>query len=75
MKIDLPDNIINLEQDKFLFELAVVLYTQAKISMGKAAKIAGMPYVEFQFRLAELKIPLNYNEEMLKNDFGAEAVL
>jgi predicted HTH domain antitoxin len=75
MKIELPDNIINAEREKILFDLAVILYTQAKISLGKAARIAGMSYVDFQFKLAELKISMNYNEEMLKEDFGIDATL
>lgn len=70
MKIEISEQLLSKNREEILFELAVILYTQAKISLGKASKIAGIPYVDFQFKLAELGIPINSSEDLLQQDFN-----
>jgi predicted HTH domain antitoxin len=49
-------------------ELAVLLYQKGKLSMGKAAELAGTNRIQFQFLLASRQIPVNYDvEELLKD--------
>ena len=58
----------NLTEAEMRTELAVVLYQKRKLSMGKAAKLAGIPRIQFQFLLASREIPVNYDVEDLKQD-------
>ncbi len=66
MQIDFPD--IGLSQAELTLELAVTLFQQAKISLGKAAEVAGMSHVEFQHVLAERNIALHYDLTDLEED-------
>ncbi len=50
-------------------ELAVVLYQRGKISMRKAAEVAGMNRIQFQFLLASRQIPISYDTEELMKDW------
>lgn len=47
--------------------LAVRLYEDGRISIGRAAGIAGLTRVQFESELAKRKISL-YDVEMLEND-------
>lgn len=58
----------NLTEAEIRTELAVVLYQKRNLSMGKAAKLAGIPRIQFQFLLASREIPVNYDVEDLRQD-------
>lgn len=49
-------------------EYALNLYQNGEMSLEKAAEISSLSIWEFLDKLAEKKIPLNYNIEDLKND-------
>ncbi|MBA2680474.1 MAG: UPF0175 family protein [Ktedonobacteraceae bacterium] len=66
MQIDFPD--IGLSEAELTLELAVALFQQKKISLGKAAEVAGMSHVEFQHILAERNIVLHYDLADLDED-------
>jgi len=61
MQIELPDNL-GVSETEARLELAVALYARRKISMGRAAELAGVGHLDMQQALAERDIPLNYDE-------------
>lgn len=66
INIDLPSDILLIlnESEKELkkrikFSLAIQLYVQQKITIGKAAQIAGMSRFEFETALSDNNIPIS----------------
>jgi prevent-host-death family protein len=54
--------------------LAVKLFDEEVVSLGKAAKLAGVSYVEFVNHLGALKIPVaRYTEDELAQELAAFA--
>ena len=49
-------------------DFAVGMYTGRHLSMGKAAKVAGIPYAEFMRELGRRGICVNYSEEDFLHD-------
>ena len=49
-------------------EMAVHLYAQGRLSIGKARELAGMALWEFRQVLASRRIPPHYDEEDLDED-------
>ena len=71
MVIEVPDTDllgIAMTQAGLKIELAVALFEQDKLSLGKARELAGMTLVEFQRELALRQIPLHFDVEDLKQD-------
>jgi len=48
--------------------VALELYREGRVSLGKAAEIAGLSIREFLYELRSRNIPLNYDLEELKED-------
>lgn len=66
INIDLPSDILltlnESEQElrkRIKFSLALQLYVNQKVTIGKAAQIAGMPRFQFESVLSENKIPIS----------------
>ncbi len=51
-------------------ELAVALYTQAILPLGKAAELAGMTRIDFGELIGERGIPRHYSQEDLNADIA-----
>jgi predicted HTH domain antitoxin len=51
-------------------ELAVSLYAQGILSLGKACELAGMSKVEFGLLLGRRNIPRLYDEQDLQDDLS-----
>lgn len=66
MEITLPD--LGMTEQEIKQELALSLYQQHKVSLAKAASIAGLTRIEFQHLLASRGIYIHYTEEMLEED-------
>ncbi len=52
----------------FARRIAVSLYAEGILSLGKAAEMAGLPYAEFMDLLRAKRIPLNYTVAELESD-------
>jgi predicted HTH domain antitoxin len=50
--------------------LAVSLYAQEILSLGKAAELAGVPRLELNDALAKRGVPMHYTPEDLSNDLA-----
>lgn len=68
-------DIFNVEEDEIggeaLISIAIELYREGKVSMGKAAEIAGISKIEMMGVLRERKVPLQYSEDDLEEDLKA----
>ncbi len=69
--LNLPDNLGQTEtfnQSDWLREIAIALFQQERISLGRAGKIAGMEVMEFQKLLSDRGICIHYDIEELEQD-------
>ncbi len=73
VKIRIPSEMIMLLkprrlEDELRLLVALELYREGRISLGKAAEIAGLSLREFLYELRSRNIPLNYDLEELEQD-------
>ena len=62
MTIQIADELAQgLTKQDLLLEVAVVLYLMERISLGKAAKLAGMHRMAFQAALDKRQIAIHYD--------------
>jgi predicted HTH domain antitoxin len=69
--INIPDSIAqsaDLTQTELLREIAVLLFQQERVTLGKAAQIARLHPFEFQKLLASRKISVHYGLEDYEAD-------
>ncbi len=55
---------------RLLLELAVALYAQQILGLGKAAQLAGMTRLEMNDVLAKRQVPMHYGEAELTEDLA-----
>jgi predicted HTH domain antitoxin len=71
MSITISDDIIKaskMTEEQLKLEIAIMLFQQDKISIGKARQLAQMSLLEFQKELAKRKICIHYDVEELEQD-------
>lgn len=71
ISIDIPDSVAlaaELTEAELLREIAVLLFQQERITLGKAAQIARMHQLEFQRLLANRDICVHYGLEEYQAD-------
>ncbi|MBE0541320.1 MAG: UPF0175 family protein [Verrucomicrobia bacterium] len=75
--LELPNNIHEAlhvspeETEKRLrLELAVALYAQRMLGLGKAAELAGLDRFDMNDVLAERAIPMHYGQKELEEDLA-----
>ena len=76
VKVKVPSEIRMLVKPRRLENelrllVALELYREGRISLGKAAEIAGLGLREFLYELRSRDIPLNYDLEELEHDLEA----
>lgn len=67
----IPDEFLRhakITETELRSEIAVLLYSQNKISFGKAKQLAGLNHFEFQKLLSEKGIDLNYSIQDFETD-------
>lgn len=74
MSLVISDEILKtsgFSEAEFMTEIAIMLFQQEKISIGKASRIAGMNQIQFQQLLTDRGICIHYDvpefQEDLKN--------
>lgn len=70
-QLDIPQEILDsarLSVDEIKAELALTLYTQRRLSIGKAHELAALSLWEFRQLLASRRIPVAYGESELEED-------
>jgi predicted HTH domain antitoxin len=71
MSITIPTEILQAAQvteEELKLEIALLLYTQNKISSGKVRSWLGLSVLEFQHELAKRDLYLNFDGEELSAD-------
>ena len=71
MVITLPDELVrdlDLTPENARFDLAIGLYAERRITLGRAAEIAGMNQPVFLRELGHLNIPMHYDLAELEED-------
>lgn len=71
--LELPADILEsarLTLPELKIELAVYLYAQGRLSIGKARELAGMSLWQFRQLLASRQISPHYTEEDLQQDMA-----
>ena len=70
---EVPQEILDsarLTAPELIVELAVSLYSQGRLSIGKARELAGMSLWEFRQVLASRRIPVHYDLADLQDDIN-----
>lgn len=71
MSFVLPDEILQaarMSEEELRRELALLLFQQEKLSLGKASQLAKMTKLEFQHLLASRRIPVHYDVADFEQD-------
>lgn len=74
MIVELPDAAIEgtgMTPELAKLEVAVGLYRDRKVSMGRAARIAGVPRPVFQRELGKRGVSVNYDVQDFEDDLVA----
>jgi len=69
--LEIPDDISLSSESEWLREIAIALFQQELITLGRASKIAGMHLIEFQQLIASRGICIHYDVE----EFESETIL
>ena len=71
MSVVIPDDILTaagISEAELKLEIAIMLFQQEKISIGKARRLAGMNLIEFQREIAIRGICIHYDVEEFEAD-------
>ena len=71
MSVVIPDDILEaagISEAELKLEIAIMLFQQEKISIGKARRLAGMNLIEFQREIASRGICIHYDVEEFEAD-------
>jgi len=77
-RLEIPQDLLDaarLTLEEVRRELAVALYAQGRLSIGKAREFAGLSLWEFRQLLSVRRIPARYGEEELSEDLETLATL
>jgi predicted HTH domain antitoxin len=69
--IELPDDIVqsaHLTEAELLREIAIVLFQQERITLGRASLLSGIDQIEFQKLLASRGMSIHYDIEDYEAD-------
>ncbi|MBW4591962.1 MAG: UPF0175 family protein [Brasilonema angustatum HA4187-MV1] len=71
MSVVIPDDILTaagISEAELKLEIAIMLFQQEKISIGKARRLAEMNLIEFQREIASRGICVHYDVEEFEAD-------
>jgi predicted HTH domain antitoxin len=63
LSLDIPSDVLEsarMTVDEAKLELAIALFSHGRLSMGKAAELAGMPAGQFQWHLGARNLGAHY---------------
>jgi predicted HTH domain antitoxin len=78
MTIEVQDEVLRgleLTQPQALLDLAVGLFTERRVTLGRAAAVARVSQLDFQKELSRRGIPLHYDVADLQADVATLAAL
>jgi len=59
---------LNLSREQVLLDLAVGLYSESRVTLGRAARVAGVSPSEFMKELGRRQVPMHYDVADLAAD-------
>jgi predicted HTH domain antitoxin len=71
MPLTIPDEVLaaaHMTEMDLKRELALTLFQQERLTLGRTSALAGMSQREFQRLLADRRIPIHYGVEDFKQD-------
>ncbi|NET62382.1 MAG: UPF0175 family protein [Symploca sp. SIO2E6] len=71
MSVVIPDDVLisaRMSEAQLKLEIAIMLFQQDRISIGKARHLAGMNLLEFQREISERGICIHYDVEEFEED-------
>jgi predicted HTH domain antitoxin len=71
MEIRLPDELvrgIEMTKQQWLLDLAIGLFVDRRVTLGRGAEIAGISKPDFLDALGQRQIPINYDTVDLESD-------
>jgi predicted HTH domain antitoxin len=71
MVLSLPDQLIrgiDMPESQWRLDLAIGLYVDRRVTLGRGAEIAGISKPAFLDALGERKVPVNYDAADLAHD-------
>ena len=71
MALSIPEDILQaarMSEDELRRELAVLLFQQGRLSLGKACELARMSRATFQHLLASRDVPIHYDVSDFDDD-------
>lgn len=71
MSVIIPDDILQsaeMSEAELKLEIAIMLFQQDKISLGKARSLAGMSLLDFQREIASRGICIHYDVDEFEED-------
>ncbi|MCY7277786.1 MAG: UPF0175 family protein [Phormidesmis sp. CAN_BIN44] len=71
MSVIIPDDILQaarMTENELKLEIAIMLYSQQKISSGKVRAWTGLTVIEFQYELSKRGLYINYDVEDFQSD-------
>ena len=72
MTIELPPGMeSHLRAEDLLLDLALGMYASDRVTLGRAAEIAGITQLDFQGELGRRRIPQHYDRDELAADLQA----
>jgi predicted HTH domain antitoxin len=78
MVIEIQDEALRglkLTEPQALLDLAVGLFTERRVTLGRAAEVARLPQLSFQQELGRRGIPIHYDLDDLQADLRTLAAL
>ena len=78
MTIEIQDEALrglNLTEPQALLDLAVGLFTERRVTLGRAVEVARWTQLDFQRELSRRGIPIHYDVEDLQADLQTLAAL
>ena len=80
VRIKIPSELAELARPRSVEEelrllVALELYREGRISLGKAAELAGLSLREFLYELRSRRVPLNYDLDELEEDMETVRML
>ncbi len=58
----------HLTEAEVRIEIALALFAKDRLTLGQAARLAGLPHLEFQREIAGQRIPIHYDVAEFQED-------
>ncbi len=71
MSVVIPDDVLvsaRMSEAQLKLEIAIMLFQQDRISIGKARRLAGINLLEFQREISQRGICIHYDVEEFEED-------